>query len=66
MLQTLAELVGAILHGTGSTPGRPGERRAATPGEHRANLVIAIVLCVVLVGCLVGVVVGLVLAAANA
>jgi len=65
MLQALVELVGAILHGVGSTPGR-GDAPRATPGAQRANVVIAIVATVVLAACLGGVVVGVLLAIANA
>jgi len=64
MLHALAELVGAILHGVGSTPGRP-DARSQRSGPRRSDVVVAIVMLIVLALCVAGVVAGLVLAVAN-
>ncbi|QCR18402.1 hypothetical protein [Agrococcus sp. SGAir0287] len=67
MLQALVELVGAILHGVGSTPRRRGDGdRPATSGRRRADAALGIGMLVVLAVCVAGVVVGVLLAVANA
>ena len=65
MLQALVELVGAILHGVGSTPGRP-DARSQRSEPRRSDAVVAMILLVALALCVAGVVVGVLLAIANA